>query len=714
MKKIPVTLLKIIGGILLSVVVLLVGAFLALNSNSVQNKLLKKAVTMLQEKLHTEVSIDSVSISLIGQDFRMYGVEIEDLQHRKMLMIKELGVSADLWQLMQHQLTIKEAHIDGLEAHLFKASPDTAANYQFIIDAFKKPKKTADSTATKEKKEPLTVDLKQVELDHIQVSYNDKGAELGRLLIKKGKNGRYVAEAREIVSTWVAKTKKGPADNRLRIGVMGLMGNEKEQKVILDSLCFSTNNHKPRANTGKPHRGFFDAGHLDIVAKMTIRNKIIGKDSIEAVIQDAKAVDRGSGLTITHLNTKVAANKREAHLSDISVSMPNTLLKIARGDIQLPSKKEGRRLTFKTSTIKGKTQLKDISKPFALVLSNFTIPLLLSVDMSGNDNALYFRNIHVGTTDGKLKIKATGHITNLKDKYKLNVHFDVHDMVAQRGSKERIINQFPVKKFMMEQLHNLGRIQYKGHFDVLWKKEAFTGLLKTEVGDMNFHFALDETNKYLDGTVHTDSFELGKAVNMKDLGKIACKADFHFDISKPRTAKMRKIKGGKLPMGNVKAEVKEAKYKFVKVKNVFGTIDSDGAVAVGNVTIKGKRVDMLCSFSFTNTTDLHKMKIKPGIKFHKLSDEHKADKEERKALKAEEKAVRKAEKAAAKATKAAEKAQRKAEEEAAKAQRKAEEAAAKAQRKADKAAAKAQRKAEKEAKKAAKKAAKEAAQTEQQ
>ncbi len=721
MKINPAKLLKIIGGIIAGIIVLLVGAFFALNSNSVQNKLLQKAVTMLKEKLHTEVSIDSVSISILSQDFHLYGVEIEDLQHRKMLDIEELGVSVDLYDLMQHQLTIHKANIKGLEAHLFKASPDTAANYQFIIDAFKKPKKEVDSTATPKKKVPLTVDLQKVDLERIKVSYNEKGAELGRLFIKKSSKGRYVAEAKEVVTEWVAKTKKGPADNRLRIGVMGLAGNEKEQKIIIDSLCFTTNNHKARANTGKPHRGFFDAGHLDIVAKLIIKNKVIGKDSIEAVIQEGSAVDRGSGLTITRLNAKVAANKKTAHLSDIVVSMPHTILKIAKGDVQLPSKKEGRRLQFRTSTIKGKTQLRDIAKPFARVLSDFTIPLLLSVEMSGNDNALYFRNIVVATTDGKLKIKATGHITNLKDKYKLNVHFDVHNMVARGDSKERIISQFPVKKFMMKQLRNLGRIEYQGHFDVLWKKEAFTGLLKTEVGNMDFYFALDETNKYVNGTASTDSLELGKAMDMKDLGKIACKADFQFDISKPRTAIMRRQKGGKLPIGNIHAEVKEAKYKFVKVRNVIGTIESDGAIATGNVVVRGKRVDMLCSFSFTNTDDMQKTKIKPGIKFHKLSEENKASKAERKALKEEEKAQRKVEKAQLKAIKAEIKRQRKAAEAAAKEQREAEKAAEralreaeKAQRKAEKAAEKAQRKAEKEAQKAAKKAAQEAAQTEQQ
>ena len=172
-------------------------------------------------------------------------------------------------------------------------------------------------------------------------------------------------------------------------------------------------------------------------------------------------------------------------------------------------------------------------------------------------------------------------------------------------------------------------------------------------------------------------------MDMPDLGMIACKANFKFDISKPRTAKMRQQKGGKLPIGEVDAEVYEAKYKKVKVRNVVADLLSDGAVAEGNITMKGGRVDVLCSFSFTNTNEMRKTKIKPGIRFHKLSEERKAEKEEQKAakraVKEEQKAVKRAEKEERKQQKAEEKAAKKAAKAEAKAARKAQREARKAE-----------------------------------
>ena len=105
---------------------------------------------------------------------------------------------------------------------------------------------------------------------------------------------------------------------------------------------------------------------------------------------------------------------------------------------------------------------------------------------------------------------------------------------------------------------------------------------------------------------------------MKDIGAVACSANFTFDMSKPRTAQIRKKKGGKLPVGKVNATVSEASYKKIKVKNITTTINSDGAIAMGSLTQKNKNVDLLCDFSFTSTDSIHKMKIKPNVKVHDI------------------------------------------------------------------------------------------------
>lgn len=662
-KLVIIKTLKIIGCVVAACLVLMVGTILVLNTDTFQNKLLRHATSLLSDKLQTRVEIDSISIGLFSQKVNLYGLEVEDLQHRKMFQLDHLSVNVKLLPLLHNEVRITNASIDGVRAQLYKPRPDSAANYQFVIDAFKKDStESREKEVTKEekKKEKLNVNLTKLSLSRVDIIYNDQAYKLESLKYRKKGRDKHNATITDLHRSWVSHTKKGDVDNRLTIGSVQLTDNGSKRQATIDVIHFVTDNHQPRKNKGKPKRGAFDAGHLDIEAALKADINSIQGDSIAATITQCNALDKGSGLTLKSLTTKVLVAKGVATLNDVVIQMPNTQLKIANATFQLPNKKLERPLEFSTSPITGRVLLKDIARPFSPVLSGFTIPLLLRVNFSGNAEQLSFQNVYVSTPDKLLTVSANGGITGLKDKLQLAVRFHVNKMTAKGNIKERIINQFPVKKFMMKQLNNLGTIYYTGDFSVLYKKETFQGLLSTAAGRLNVNINLDELNKYVYGTARTDSFMLGKVMEMPDLGMIACKANFKFDISKPRTAKMRQQKGGKLPIGQVDAEVYEAKYKKVKVRNVVADMKSDGAVAEGNITMKGGRIDVLCGFSFTNTNEMRKTKIKPGIRFHKLSEERKAEKAEQKAAKRAEKEERKQQKAQDKAAKKAAKAEAKA------------------------------------------------------
>jgi hypothetical protein len=222
-----------------------------------------------------------------------------------------------------------------------------------------------------------------------------------------------------------------------------------------------------------------------------------------------------------------------------------------------------------------------------------------------------------------------GMLRNLREGRKLTLHFEVYEMVAKPGIKDKIINQFTVKKYMMTQIYAMGLIRYAGSFDILWKKQQFRGLLNTEKGDVNFNFELDGVNKYVSGKVSTDSLKLGELFQLEKLGNIDCTATFKVDISKARTGVMRKQKGGKLPMGQVRADIKKIGYRNINMKNIVADIESDGAIANGDVTLKGSLTDLVLQFSFTNTDEMHKMKIKPRLRFGHGDDKKEREKKKK-------------------------------------------------------------------------------------
>ncbi|MBQ7419677.1 MAG: AsmA family protein [Prevotella sp.] len=629
MKRIILRIVTVIGVLIITLLLMMVCGVALLNTDAIQNKLLKRTTRMLSEKLNTKVDIDSIHIGLFEDDIRLFGLEIEDLQHQKMLQVGQVGVEVRLFDLLRREVNIDEITVRGVKVNIYQSGPDSTANYQFVLEAFKKEK--TDSTAEAEeqqKKATLAVDLRRLQMDEVEVRYNDHRFSFGQLLYKKGLLGGKEGTLRDVQTSWVHVKKKDSTrvDNVLTVDAIRYEEKDNSHLVAIDSLRWKTDNHLPHKREGKPKRGWFDDGHLDVLARLECTVSHLGKDSICGSLKTCEANDLTSGFHITDLHCLFKHQDGHVLLRDATVSMQNTTLAFPKGEIQLPSKKKSIPLRFSISDISGTVLLTDISRPFAPVLKDFKMPLWLSTKFSGSDSNFVFKDVVVRTPDHKLDIKASGGIEGLKDKYQLNVHFDVQQAVIKGNSKERIISQFPVKKFMMKQLHALGTLHYTGSFGVKWKKEEFRGRLGTACGHLQFYFALDELHKYLTGNVKSQGFELGKAMDYPDLGKTTCSAGFRFDISKPRTAQMRRQKGGKLPIGKVDALIDETKLKGVKFTNVAAHIVSDGAVAEGEINMKGKLADILCSFSFTNTDEMRKTKIKPGIRFHLFEKKNKKDK----------------------------------------------------------------------------------------
>ena len=614
-KKVSLTL-KIFGGIVGVILLLLVVAAVLLNSHTVQNKLIDYATEQLEEKLQTKVSIDDVSVNVFTQEVNLKGLEVEDQEHRKMLSLERLSVSVDIWKLLSNKLVVSKADIEGLKARLYKPE-DGPANYQFILDAFKsdKPKPEKKPTEEGEKKKPLEMNIHHVKLARIDIQYNENKVKLDEVNYDNGGGlGKASGKLMGLQGQWELQTKKGPQTAKFNLGTIHYKETKKKHGVEIGGLHFALDNHQPRKNTGKPNRGWFDVGHLDVTADLKLTINYIAKDSVNATLTQFVAKDTLTGFNVKDLRFTVGATKQRARLQNIVVQQENTVLQFDSATLVLPSKKEGRKFSFQTSLIKGKTLLKDISRPFAPILKDFTMPLELSVLFSGTDTTLVFKDIEVHTPDKRLKIDAVGGIEHLNKKEELDIHFHVNKMTAKGTVKQEIIQQFPVKKMLMKQLEALGDISYVGDVHIPYRREEFKGVLSTAVGRLNFNFALNENTKYVEGNAETKSIQLGKVLKMPDIGDVGLNGSFKIDIDKQRTAQMRKQFGGKMPIGTVKATVYEASYKGIKIKNLLVDIKSNGGQVEGNISQQNKGLDWACDFSFTDIDKISNIKVKPKVK----------------------------------------------------------------------------------------------------
>ncbi len=581
-KKIRNLLVATAGTMATAVWLMGVGTLL-LNSPYVQQRLLQHTTSLLAERLNTRVEVGSVNLNLFALSMSLREVCIDDQRGEPLLRVEQLTAEMGLENLSERTLVVKRVETEGLEARLVGADKDSVANYQFLIDAFgkKTPPKRDDSTGRRHGKWGLTLQPRHLRMTDTRISHR--------------------------VGVRTAQV----AMQRLDVRKRG-----KAYRFDLSDLHLTTDNGRPHRKELHPKRGAFDAGHLNltVTAHGTIRHA--GKDSLGVSLTEATLQDSVAGIDIGHLHLNATANGESLVVTDMGLQQGSTSLSIARADIVLPNRKRGHALAYHSESISGHVVLKDIARPLVPALREFRLPLHLTTQMSGTADQMTFSNVKVNTDDNRLHLAAHGSIDHLSNGKETTASFDVEHLTARQGMAERVINQFIVKKLMMNQLHRLGDIRYKGHFDVKGKCEHFRGRLTTKGGDMDFHFTIDGHSQRLHGVLSSEAIKVGDVMEMPSIGDVNLQALFDIDISKQRTAQIRRTKGGKLPIGTVTATVNECSYKRIHLKNIDIDIRSDGAEARGHIVQQGNHRQIHCDFIYNENDPKHKLRITDaGIKF---------------------------------------------------------------------------------------------------
>lgn len=614
---------------IITVIGLLFGSITALLfTPSFQQRLKEKAVELLSEKLQTKVKIDSVSLSLSSGNIALFGLDIKDRAGGPMLYAKRLFAQVELSKLLARHINITEITLEGTRLNLYRENPDTATNYQFVIDSFKTDKKNKTEKQKKESK--ISFDIDEITVNNTEVE-------------------------------WEVKSKSG---SKLKATLIKAKYDEGE--IDINGIYLKTDNGKLRKNFNKPHRGAFDPGHMDLCADIKIKVLSSKKDSICVTIDKLKAEEKASGIIVDSMSATIFSNSETAIVSNLFVKGQHTNISIPTINIHgLKSRKKGadekcreeekKGLTFTTSEFYAKTQLRDIARPLAPVLKDFTTPIELTASASGDKDHIDFNKIRISTTDKLLTISANGYINNLSDKTNLLLHFNVLRMSARNGVKDKILAHFQFKKSMMGLLKNIGNVGFAGTIDIPPKKQFFAGMLSTSTGEAKFNIKLDNRTRYIDGSITSDSIHLGKIIGKPDFGKLAFEATFKFDIAGRHSAKRLGRSMKPLPVGYANGEAKEIRYNKLILRNIFFNLNSNGKEASGDVRIAGALMDVLCKYSFTDTHFPHSLKVRPSVHLHKLSEEAKRRRAEKKEKRAEEKALKAQEKAKRRAERKAEK-----------------------------------------------------------
>lgn len=168
-KKILRRIYRIILIGVLFVIILLIAIVFLIRTPMVQNFARKKIVSYLQSKLHTRVEVGNLYIDF-PEKVVLKNIYLEDLSKDTLLYGGKIEVDISMFRLLKNELKLNEINLDQVTVKVKRMLPDSAFNFQYIIDAFATKggeSKPSDTTSS------MKFSIGKIHLQKISATYRD-------------------------------------------------------------------------------------------------------------------------------------------------------------------------------------------------------------------------------------------------------------------------------------------------------------------------------------------------------------------------------------------------------------------------------------------------------------------------------------------------------------------------------------------------------------
>ncbi len=329
-------LVRIFLKTLLTIFLILLIVFILIQTPFIQHIVRGKAENYLSRKLNTRVRIGDLSI-VFFRSVTLKNVYIEDRQKDTLLSAGLIDVDIRMLGLLHNNLDISQIRLENLTVKIKRQLPDSAFNFQFIVDAFSGQSSQEQS---KTSSQPMKMGLRTLLLDKIRfvykdtVSGNNMEVWVGHSLTNMG--GIDLAGLRFDIPRFELDNSRFDYRNRVSAMSVGLdlgrlvtsirhMDLQKEVFQLKDIQIDSTNarfddDKQRRQKTG------MDYAHL-LVRQFNLAGTDLAysPDSISGTIAKGSFTEQ-SGFRLSRLQTRFFYSDRRAALKDLVLQTPGTLL----------------------------------------------------------------------------------------------------------------------------------------------------------------------------------------------------------------------------------------------------------------------------------------------------------------------------------------------------------------------------------------------------
>ena len=165
--KIFLKTLRIFAIVVVSIVLLNIIIFITLSIPFVQNKAKDFALGKIKPMLNTEATIGNINLQLLNS-VRLRDLYVEDQNRDTLLFAGRLDVKFNPLGLLNNKLQFYTVNLEDFTANIYKETPDTTFNFQFIIDTFA----SKDTVPKEPNPNPMVISFNNVNLKNGVAHYN--------------------------------------------------------------------------------------------------------------------------------------------------------------------------------------------------------------------------------------------------------------------------------------------------------------------------------------------------------------------------------------------------------------------------------------------------------------------------------------------------------------------------------------------------------------